>query len=321
MEFLAVAPQSADAHCLIALIHAKEKLEYKAVAAAKAAISYAPDWAYTHYVHALVAYWFENYSYALRSLSEALRLDPGDPDYYELLSSIHYEQGHYQTSVDTAKQGLEHAPEHVGCLYRVGVALFDLRKRENAREYFTQVLRLEPEHSSAQGFIGYFDAEAGRYQEALPKLSAALREYPQWTFFQTQWKEALKGSYPAYKFAARLRSILHVQHPLLFRLVLFIPIGLWFGFALACSGGIDAFGIIVLTLMAGGVLTVVVSMLILWVIDFYLKIVSFLLLNSIKELRHDFDWKLLVRRHWMMVAMVILALVMIALGLFNTRKR
>lgn len=316
VEFLAHHPQSPDAHCLIALIHAKEKREEKAIAAAQAAITFSPDWDYTHYIHALVTYWFNCYFLAMKSLSEAMRLQPTNADYHELLASIHYEMGHYQTSVETAQEGLEHHPEHVGCLYRAGVALFDLKKKAEARRYFDDVLRLEPEHASAQGFMGCYLVEEGRFADALPGLRLCLRENPQWTFMQTAWKEALRGSYPWYGVVARFRQLVFDKYPLRsFVVLLVIMNGMVYLMLDDAKRDHLAANAFVALLASFGV-----AVFLFLSIQAYLSLVSQVILFSNRELRLTFSWKEMLRKHWKGILLVIYLAAAIIVGIMSKRQ-
>lgn len=207
-KFLGQYPESAEAFCLAALIHGKEKRQKQALEAAAAAIRYSPDWSYPHYVHALIAHWFDNNFVALKSLSEALRLQPNDPDFFELTSIIHADQGHHDTSLMMANQGLRHDPSHVGCLYRRGIGLYNVNKKPEAEEVFRRILAIDPDHSLAQGFIGHFEVQHGRYANGLPLLRNALRDNPEWVLAQTAWKESLRGQYSSYAIVFRIKQLL-----------------------------------------------------------------------------------------------------------------
>lgn len=212
VKFLGQYPESAEAFCLAALIHGKEKRQKQALEAAEAAIRYMPDWSYPHYVHALVSYWFNKYDVALKSLSEALRIQPTDPDFYELVSAIHAENGHLHTSLEMADKGLEHHPEHVGCLFRRGACLFDLNRRAEADVVFRTILTIENEHAPSQGFVGYFEVQQSNYADALPLLRNALRDNPEWKLAQSAWKESLRGQYAMYGRVARLKQWIFEWH-------------------------------------------------------------------------------------------------------------
>ncbi|MFO0814400.1 MAG: tetratricopeptide repeat protein [Gemmatales bacterium] len=308
MEFLAVYPKSAEAHCLLALIHGKQKQEEKAIEAAKAAIGYSPDWDYPYYVHALVQYWFDGYYLALQSLSEALRLQPTNPDYYELLSSIHYVMGHYQTSLETARQGLEQDAEHVGCLYRAGESLYWLNKKGEARRYFHDVLRLDPEHASAQGFEGYFLAGEGKYRQALPGLRLALREHPEWTFMQTAWKESLRGTYPLYGYVLLVKHWIYEKYTVrsfLLIMVLMACIIWWYSPQQKLS---DWPAKLFVSLFAGLFTTAVLLFLLFLVLAIYLQIMSHIIFWRNRELRQTFLWSDFRQKHGHSIIMTLVFL-------------
>jgi tetratricopeptide (TPR) repeat protein len=205
MEYLAKYPESAEAQCILALCHGKEKRRAASIEAGKAAVGFMPDWSYPHYVLSLTSFWFDDYNLSLRALSEALRINPEDPDYHDLLASIHYEKGMFRTARECAENGLTYDPEHVGCLYRLGACLFEEKRLKEAEDVFRESLRIDPEHAGSQGFLGHIENSRGNFQRALPLLNNALREHPDWQFVQTAWKESLRGNYPIYGAIARCR--------------------------------------------------------------------------------------------------------------------
>lgn len=205
MEFLAKYPESAEAHCILALCHGKQKSRAESLQAAKSAVGFKPDWSYPHYVLSLISFWFDDYDLSLMALSEALRISPDDPDYHELLGSIHYEKGMYRTARECAENGLTYDPEHVGCIYRRGACLFEEKRMKEAEVVFREALRIDPDHAGCQGFLGHIENSHGNFKQAMPLLNNALKEYPEWSFIQTAWKESLRGNYPVYGAIARCR--------------------------------------------------------------------------------------------------------------------
>ncbi len=290
VKFLGQHPESAEAHCLLALIHEKEKREKQALEAAKSAVSYSPDWSYPHYVLSLISYWFDEYHEALRALSEALRIQPSDPDFYELLSGIHMEQGHINTSLETADHGLEHDTEHVGCLYRRGVALFNLNRKAEAEMVFRHILTIDTEHAASQGFVGHFEMQQSRYAEALPLLRNALRENPDWELAQKAWKESLRGQYSWYGSIARLRQWMFIQYQWQVFIAVFVvvyPIVFYF----SNPGGRSLMTLVSVTAFFSALITAFLLLTIYLVLTGYLNVASRILLVGDPELRRSFNWR------------------------------
>ncbi|MFT3880117.1 MAG: hypothetical protein QM703_10715 [Gemmatales bacterium] len=286
VKFLGQYPESAEAFCLAALIHGKEKRQKQAIKAAEAAIRYMPDWSYPHYVHALVSYWFNKYHLALKSLSEALRIQPTDPDFFELVSAIHAEQGHHHTSLEMAEHGLQYNPEHVGCLSRAGTALFNLKKRKQAEEVFKQILIVEPENTLAQGYVGHFLVQMGQFEEALPLLRHALQDHPDWSIVQEAWKESLRAQYPFYGWLAWFKQrYLWKRLWVTYLVLLVITSCLVFA-----SYGPDLNVRTAVTVVLGPSLAVVVMLGLIAIVAAGLHFTSSFLLFWNRDLRRSYDW-------------------------------
>ncbi|HQR09625.1 MAG TPA: hypothetical protein PLN21_22575 [Gemmatales bacterium] len=323
VKFLGQYPENAEAFCLAALIHGKEKRQRQAIEAAEAAIRYMPDWSYPHYVYALVAYWFNKYDLALKSLAEALRIQPTDPDFYELLSAIHAVKGHLNTSLKMAETGLAYDAEHIGCLFRLGAALFDLNRKNEAESVFRKILTIEPEHASAQGYVGHFLVLEGKQNEALPLLRSALKDNPEWSLAQVAWKEAIRGRYRWYGMVANLKNLLFNQKRMEGRVIILVSIGsvVFCFFILLLSGKTDQLLYclamsILMGLPLAGFLMAILSI----AFSLYLAIVSNLLLFHNDDLRRSFTWnpipkelRQIITNHFVLILLwvIIIALIIV----------
>jgi tetratricopeptide (TPR) repeat protein len=317
VKFLGQYPESAEAFCLAALIHGKEKRQKQAIEAAEAAIRYMPDWSYPHYVHALVAYWFNKYDVSLRSLSEALRIQPTDPDFYELVSAIYAEKGLLHTSLEMAEKGLEHHPEHVGCLFRRGTCLFDLNHKAEAEVAFRTILTIENEHAPSQGFVGYFEVQKSNYTSALPLLRNALRDNPEWKLAQTAWKESLRGQYPAYGFIASIRHWIFEKHIWRVFASCFVLFGL-IVFLLRRPGVLGLLEVAPLVVILGSVLSCGLLLIIFGFTEIYLGLISRILLLTDRELRQSFNWRQKLRVDWPLLLFILwLVIVPVIVVLMN----
>lgn len=199
MRFLAHTPQSAEAHCLLALIHSQESCHAEALQAASTGIGLSPQWDYPYYVHALVANTMGDEPTASKSLGEAIRLNPTYVANYDLAACILFKQGNYLQSQQVALRGLELQPRHIGCLSRLGYALVETNEVEKAKATFQTILSIDPQNADALGYLGQFAVKEGNYDAAMPLLTQSLQENPHWVKVQDSWKEALRAQYPVYR--------------------------------------------------------------------------------------------------------------------------
>lgn len=290
LKYLAHQPECVHGHILVAFIHGKEGRKAEAVAAAQAAMKYSPDWYFPYYGDALVRYWFDDYDAAVVSLTEALRLNPTDADLFSLGANIRAVTGKPHTSLEMAEQGLQHDPRHVGCLVQKGIILFSLDRKHEAETVLREVLEIDPEQPNAQGYVGYFEVQQGRYDLALPLLRNALRDQPHWGLAQKAWREALRGQYPVYGSVARLKQWLFEVHKwrvfatTVLVCMLFIGIGFhqkmpgfWQGCVISALLGLFAATFLLLFLMTA--------------IQLYLGITSSIMLAWDRDLRRKVNYR------------------------------
>lgn len=191
MEYLAQYPESAEANCLVALIHGKLRRKKDAIDAAELAIHNAPHSPVPFSIAATVAYWFDEQTSALYYIGEWNKLEPGNPDMYSLLSAIEMQRQQLHAAQYAALKGIENQPNHAECHFRIGLVLLNWERHQEAEKYFRETLRFDAEHSGAQGFLANYEAQHGRYDLALPKLSNALLDYPEVQLLQQAWRQSM----------------------------------------------------------------------------------------------------------------------------------
>ncbi|MFO0812572.1 MAG: tetratricopeptide repeat protein [Gemmatales bacterium] len=295
VKYLGQCPESAEGHCLLALLHGKQKDQAKANLAAEAAIRLSPNSSYAHYAHALVNTWFNNQHQALRSIHVAIKLEPDSADYYDLLAGIQFDQGQLFDALDTAEEGLEHDPNHVGCHYRRGLVFFSVGKKDQAEKIFKRVLTVDPEHAAAQGFVGCIEVERGNFQEAIPLLRSALQENSDWIHVRKAWRESIRRSYPFYGKIAGLQQLVFEKYDWHVAAITFATVWLVLFFLRTPNEPIAEW------LTMGAIYSVIIGASVLFVclllVNGYLTLISSLLLYTNRELSRTFNWKESFRHH------------------------
>jgi tetratricopeptide (TPR) repeat protein len=251
---------------------------------------------------------------ALRAITEALSLQPDDPDYHELLSSIQYEREDFEGSLEQADRGLEYDSQHVGCLYRRALALYTFNRKRDAEAVFRTILTIDAEHAPSQGFIGHLEVGRGRYAAALPLLRHALQETPDWTLVRVDWIIALRGQYLYYGVIARLKQWAYEKY----KLRSFAVLNLIVALVMLLFHGPEMHGLdnIIGCLILGFPLTCVILLLGLPLISFYLGVVSRILLFRDRELRRTFSWRESFKENWTLYCLVIYLAFLFLLFLF-----
>lgn len=284
MEFLGKHPRSSGGHSLLALIHTEENRQKEAFEAATHAIGLMPDDAYAHYVDGFVSFRFDKPYRAEKSVKEALRLDTTHLGYYALLADLQNSRKEYYRAIKTANQGLKLDANHPGCLYQRGISYWNLENKKEAEAMFRDVLRVDYDHSRAQGFMGILETERGNYQEGLSLLRNCLKENPNWTMMQECWKEAIKKHYSWYRVPSWVAEKLF-KWPL-FILYLYFPttIFMFQAFKNNSKDWVTAFSLSLFVAF-------VVCFVLLILLRLYVKVASDLLLLVNQDLKRTWTWK------------------------------
>jgi len=289
VKFLGQCPESADGHCLLALINGKLNRENEAFQNAEDAIRYASEWSYTHYCQGIISYWFNCLDMAISSIQMSLRHYPEDSDCYELLAIIHLVRKEYLSALEEAEKGLAYNPEHIGCLTQKAYALTESHREREAIEVYENILAINPTETIAQGMIGKFEVARGRYREALPLLRNALRDNPNWEVAQQSWKQALCGSYSVYGAISKIRTTIFFEYLGLCFVMLMVVAAIFIYFVSEMKQGILEHAL--LSLLIGAAVSASLLMLIYLLADGYLHLVSRLLLLYDTQMRRTIIWQ------------------------------
>lgn len=119
---------------------------------------------------------------------------PDNSDVYESLSNIYFKKSEISKAFKILEKGLSKFPENVELLFAKALLLEDGDKWEESILVMKQILKVQPDHSSALNFIGYSYAERGvQLTEAIQLLKKALSLDPGsghimdslgWAYFQ-----------------------------------------------------------------------------------------------------------------------------------------
>jgi tetratricopeptide (TPR) repeat protein len=196
---LGEAPHEPGAHALLALCLAKQEKLDEAQREAEQAIVLAPDWAYTHYCRSVVLEHRKRFADAEKSIREAVRLEPLDPDYHAQLAMTLFQQGKWREAFDAAMEGLSHDAEHEACSHLRTMALTKLGRQSEAVASVDAVLARDPDDALAHTNKGWALLHQRKPCEALEHFREALRIAPTFEYAQHGIVEALKARNPVYR--------------------------------------------------------------------------------------------------------------------------
>lgn len=199
-QALAINPEDASCHRLLALCFAQQKHDDAAIAQIDQAIHLSPNHAGGHYIKAGILRDQGKLIAARTAIAEALRLDPEDADSYARLAAIQYEQNQTKVALATAEQGLQLNAEHLGCMNLRLLALTQLGQLPKAEAGVQSVLAAAPDNAFAHAVHGWILLRQSRIPAALDSFRTALRLKPDLEWARQGLVEALKARNGFYRF-------------------------------------------------------------------------------------------------------------------------
>ncbi len=201
---LAIDPDNASYHRLLALCFSQQKQDDSAIAEIDQAIHLDPNHSGGHYIKAGILRDQGKLKAARSAIAEALRLDPEDTDSYARLAAIQYEQNQTKEALSTADQGLQLDAEHLGCMNLRVLALTQLGQLPQAEAEVQAVLAAAPENHFAHAVQGWLSLYQSRIPAALESFRTALRLQPDLEWARQGLVEALKAQNGFYRFILSL---------------------------------------------------------------------------------------------------------------------
>jgi tetratricopeptide (TPR) repeat protein len=196
---LSAQPDDTTALALLSLSRSDQNKGPEALAAAETAIGLAPGNAYLHYVHAAALHRRDRTADARRAIEEALRLNPGEEDYFSLLASIELAARDWPAALTAAEQALALNPEHVNAANLRAVALVRLNRKEEAAATVEFALHREPDNAFSHANQGWNCLHHNDPKKAQEHFREALRLSPGLEYARQGMIEALKARNPIYR--------------------------------------------------------------------------------------------------------------------------
>jgi tetratricopeptide (TPR) repeat protein len=249
-EVLRDDPNNPRAHAMLAYTLLEREELHLAETEIKSALALSPEFAYAHYVSALISGrrpW--GIKKARNAAEEAIRLDPYEPDYYALLSGILIDSFRANEALTMTTRGLDIDPEHIGCANIRGMALIRLERYEEASAAIEIALGSDPELAVTQANYGWLLLYRGDYKGANEHFHEALRLDPQLDWAREGLIEAAKAHKVIYTPLLKL-SLRFQRAGITLRLALF---PMWLAYCLLWIYGIIT-GTEWMILVLGGVI-------------------------------------------------------------------
>jgi tetratricopeptide (TPR) repeat protein len=187
-------PEWARAHALKALTYIKMKKSKDSLQNAQIAVSLGPDDDFNHYALSQVYLTsFGDYEKAESSVKEALRINPSDPDYYDILAQLKMVKNNFSEALKIIDHGLRLNAEHEACLSTKAEILARIGNKKEAVTTARRALKKNPENPASLASLGYVRLQTGDYQGAQEAFKDALKLNPEYEYARNGMAQALKA--------------------------------------------------------------------------------------------------------------------------------
>ncbi len=130
------------------------------------------------YLGVILNNFFQNYSEALASFEQALKLQPDSYEAWVNRGNAMFNLGRYEEVLASFEQALKLQPDSYEACYKRGNALGNLGRNEEALASYDQALKLQPDDHLAWVKRGLVLTYLGRKEEALASYDQALKLQP-----------------------------------------------------------------------------------------------------------------------------------------------
>lgn len=119
-----------------------------------------------------------NYAAAIKSLTEAIDLDPNDTRAYNNRGNVHYEKGDYAAAIKDYTEALKLDPKSswaASTYTQRGRLKALLKNYEGARSDYTEAIKIQPKDEMAYFYRGELSFTLGEYEKAISDYTESIR--------------------------------------------------------------------------------------------------------------------------------------------------
>lgn len=187
----ALGPASVDMLSLLASVRLETGSPAEAVAQLRLALELAPERSDLHFLLGRALNRTGDCASAVAAYDEAIRLDPSDPGPRVNRGLIHLQElGQPERAEAEFRGALAVAPDHLGAMANLGLALHDLGRHDEAREVYRRGLERDPENVELRWNRGIDHLCFGRFAQGWRDYSLRFRrsggrnlsafDFPEW---------------------------------------------------------------------------------------------------------------------------------------------
>ncbi|MCT7966127.1 CHAT domain-containing tetratricopeptide repeat protein [Laspinema sp. D1] len=119
-----------------------------------------------------------NFTEALASYNEAIRLKPDYPDAYNGTGAAEYNLGQYKDAIASFNEAIRLKPDFSDAYSNRGIAQANLRQYEDAIASFNEAIRVQLDNPYAYNGRGLEQYNLGQYKDAIASFNEAIRFKP-----------------------------------------------------------------------------------------------------------------------------------------------
>lgn len=199
LRALAESPRDAALLATLALSRVRQDQPQNALPPAVEAVGLDPDWAFTHYMHAVVLRDLGKARAARKALDEAIRLDPHDADNFTLKASINLAESDWAAALEAAGHALQLAPEDETAANLRSMALVRLGRKDEALATIDRTLEQAPDNAFSHANQGWNHLHRNDPRRAREHFMEALRLDANCDYAREGLLESLKATNPVYR--------------------------------------------------------------------------------------------------------------------------
>ncbi len=199
LQVLKDNPKNPHVLAMLSQVEMQEENHERALELLDDAIAMTPDNDLLFYLKAVAWVELDKNKLAEESMREAIRINPSEPEYFGLLSTLKTNGKQYEEGLTLAEQGLALDAKNTFCLNARGRALVKLGRSEESFQAMDGALNEDPHDAFTHANFGWVELEKGDHKKALGHFREALRINPTMQYAQGGMMEALKARYWLYR--------------------------------------------------------------------------------------------------------------------------
>ena len=172
-------PNDADAYKNLGFTYYDLHNYTKAIESYKQAIRINPNYVGAYYRYLDVAYSQLNlYKEVVKTYKQAIRINPNDASTYYNLGVAYGNLSLYKDAIEAYKQAIRIDPNYTNAYYALGVAYDELDLYKDAIEAYKQTIRIDPNYVSAYYALGVAYDKLSLYKDAIDAYKQTIRINP-----------------------------------------------------------------------------------------------------------------------------------------------